>query len=474
MKVSLPCVVIFLLSCVLFSSVFAAAPAPESSSDPTFDPQQIHKLAVIVAENGAERSSVTVKRGPNQRSIKILTSPQTGIERDIEDEFLSVLMNKGYALCTRSDLLSVLKEGAIQDFGVTEDNAAGIGKLLNVQAVLLVRLTGLPADNSDGKGERAGTRAVTVSIGARLIGVPSAKILWTGRWRQSIATSDPSKRVQAVLLAAKRIASTFPKRSEDAASPGKIPSEPNPNYSTSQSTSLPTITNSIGMKLALIPAGEFLMGSPDSDSEAESGEKPQHNVQITKPFYLGVHEVTQGQYQQVMGSNPSRFKQSGETAPVETVSWEEVQEFCRKLSALPTEKAVRRQYRLPTEAEWEYACRAGSTSRYYFGDSAANLDSHAWHSGNSGATTHPVGQKQPNAWGLYDMHGNVLEWCNDWHGPYQSAAVRDPGGAGQASVRVLRGGGFGNNVSDCRSALRTGAPQGSRNPDDGFRVVVIR
>ena len=124
------------------------------------------------------------------------------------------------------------------------------------------------------------------------------------------------------------------------------------------------ITNSIDMKLAYIPAGEFQMGAPDSEEDASSDEKPQHRVRITKPFYLGLYEVTQGEYERVMGTNPSDFKESGSSAPVERVSWEDAQEFCRKLSALPTEKAAGHVYRLPTEAEWEYACRAGSTSRF--------------------------------------------------------------------------------------------------------------
>ena len=235
------------------------------------------------------------------------------------------------------------------------------------------------------------------------------------------------------------------------------------------------IENSIGMKLVSIPAGEFMMGSPDSDSNASSNEKPQHRVRITKAFYLGVYEVTQGQYRQVMGSNPSSYKESGEPAPVEHMSWEEVQGFCRKLSALAEERAAGRQYRLPTEAEWEYACRAGSTSKYSFGDSEAEaeLGKHAWYFQNS-TTTHPVGEKQPNAWGLYDMHGNVFEWCQDWFGPYEAGTTSDPKGPGSASARVQRGGCWCDLGRACRSAYRMAGRSDEESGFCGFRVAVVR
>jgi len=165
------------------------------------------------------------------------------------------------------------------------------------------------------------------------------------------------------------------------------------------------ITNSIGMKLTLIPAGEFMMGSPDSDSKARSIEKPQHRVRITKPFYLGVTEVTQGQYGKVMGKNPSRYHELGPDAPVESVSWTDAQEFFRKLSESAEEKMAGRRYRLPTEAEWEYACRAGSAGKYFYGDNAKHLGDYAWYRSNFAGKTHQVGQKKPNGWGLYDMIG---------------------------------------------------------------------
>jgi formylglycine-generating enzyme required for sulfatase activity len=240
------------------------------------------------------------------------------------------------------------------------------------------------------------------------------------------------------------------------------------------------ITNSIGMKLVLIPAGEFLMGSPNSDNEADSDERPQHRVRIMRPFYLGSCEVTQAEYEKVTGGNPSHFKASGEKAPVDSVSFLDAREFCRKLAALPGEQATGGQYRLPTEAEWEYACRAGSPMRYCGGDAAKWLNDYAWHSGNSEAKTHPVGQKKPNAWGLHDVHGNVNEWCADWYynGYYRQCQFAtdlalDPPGAGFGlnQLRAYRGGGFASRARLCRAANRECFAPDTRNRIMGIRVA---
>ena len=225
------------------------------------------------------------------------------------------------------------------------------------------------------------------------------------------------------------------------------------------------VTNSIGMKLRLIPAGEFTMGSPGTESDRSDNET-QHRVSITKPFYLGVTEVTQEQYQKVMGTNPSQFQ--GPQNPVEKVSWAEAVEFCRKLSAMPAEKTAGHVYRLPTEAEWEYACRSGTTTAYGFGDDRSGLGVYGWGGGES---THPVGGKKPNAWGLYDMHGNVWEWCQDWYGDYPSGSATDPTGAPSGSYRVLRGGGWSSYARLCRSANRIRLTPESRDSRLGFRVL---
>ena len=219
---------------------------------------------------------------------------------------------------------------------------------------------------------------------------------------------------------------------------------------------------SIGMQFVAIPAGTFTMG----DANGFDDETP-HQVTLTQPFELSVYEVTQEQYEAVMGTNPSRFK--GSQNPVEQVSWDDAVEFCRKLSELPAEKSAGYVYRLPTEAEWEYACRAGTTTAYSFGDSDSELGDYAWYRSNSAypksggfwsglfktsRNHHPVGEKKPNPWGLYDMHGNVLEWCHDWRGDYPSGSVTDPTGPASGDRRVLRGGSFKYRTAIVRSATR--------------------
>jgi formylglycine-generating enzyme required for sulfatase activity len=236
------------------------------------------------------------------------------------------------------------------------------------------------------------------------------------------------------------------------------------------------LTNSIGMKLVLIPKGTITMGSPESEQGRQKDEV-HHEVTISKDYYLGVYEVTQAQYEKVMGANPSYFKDNavrGDSSnhPVELVPWEDAVEFCKKLSDLPEEKKAGRVYRLPTEAEWEYACRAGSKVAYSFGEDSKSLGDYAWFGGNSGVQTHPVGEKKANAWGLYDMHGNVWEWCSDWYGEYPKGAVSDPSGPNEGSRRVGRGGSWGNGAAGCRSADRSRDVPSVRGSSSGFRVAL--
>jgi formylglycine-generating enzyme required for sulfatase activity len=236
------------------------------------------------------------------------------------------------------------------------------------------------------------------------------------------------------------------------------------------------ITNSLGMKLIWIPAGTFMMGSP-ANEKGLSGDEWQHEVTLTQTYYLGMTPVTQSQYQQVMGENPSYFQGTKIKAfsshhPVENISWDDAAEFCRRLSELPAEKAVGRVYRLPTEAEWEYACRAGSKTAYSFGESSESLGDYAWFDGNSNNQTHPVGEKKANAWGLYDMHGNVWEWCSDWYDGYPEGAVSDPAGPQGGSDRVYRGGCFIGVAALCRSGFRYGRVPSYRFNGLGFRVAL--
>ena len=217
-----------------------------------------------------------------------------------------------------------------------------------------------------------------------------------------------------------------------------------------------------------IPPGTFVMGSPESE-EGRYADEVQHTVTLTQGFWMSDHEVTQSEYQAVMGNNPSVFK-GDLNRPVETVSWDEAVLYCQKLTE--RERAAGRitaqqAYRLPTEAEWEYAARAGTTGARY-----GELDTIAWWNGNAGNQTHPVKQKAPNAWGLYDMLGNVWEWCSDWSGEYPTGSVTDPTGPNSGSVRVIRGGSWDVGAGRARSAGRDRGVPGSRFSDLGFRPAL--
>ncbi len=225
--------------------------------------------------------------------------------------------------------------------------------------------------------------------------------------------------------------------------------------------------NSIGMEFVLIPAGSFMMGTDKNFEDCDDHETPRHKVTISKPFYIGKYEVTQDQWVAVMGSNPSKFK--GRKRPVDQVSWEDTQSFIRKLNR----KEETDKYRLPTEAEWEYAARAGTTTAYSFGNDKGGLGQYAWYGGNSGKT-HPVGQLRPNAWGLYDVHGNLWEWCQDWYGEkyYSDSPSTNPRGPSSGSDRVRRGGSWFSGTRLCRSAYRYRYSPGRRNYDLGFRLAL--
>jgi len=250
------------------------------------------------------------------------------------------------------------------------------------------------------------------------------------------------------------------------------PPSPGPSGAPSKEVTL-DLGGGVTMDLVLMPADEFLMGSPENEAGRDGDEGPQHRVTIARPFYLGKYEVTQAQWQAVMGNNPSSFKGDAKL-PVETVSWEDCQQFCQRLNERLAGAGHGVRVRLPTEAEWEYACRAGSTGRFCFGDSDGQLGDYAWYGGNGGNQTHPVGRKKPNAFGLYDMHGNVWEWCEDWYHSSYSGAV-DDGSAwtagGELSARVLRGGSWFNNPAYCRCAYRYGDRPADRGVDVGFRVA---
>ncbi len=226
-----------------------------------------------------------------------------------------------------------------------------------------------------------------------------------------------------------------------------------------------TWRNSIGMEFVLIPAGTFQMGA--SDAGAHSDEQPVHRVTISRPFYLSTHEVTQRQWLAVMETNPSFFK--GDNMPVEQLPWYDITLFIHRLNQ--REKTA--SYRLPTEAEWEYAARAGTQTAYSFGDDVSQLPTYAWFKANTTKKPRAVGQRAPNPWGLYDMHGNVWEWVQDGYGPYLPQAVTDPVGSEDVSHRIIRGGSWIDTAEKCRSSYRLYRHPVDRDGTIGFRLLKI-
>jgi len=259
---------------------------------------------------------------------------------------------------------------------------------------------------------------------------------------------------------------------------------------------LTTMTTSHGIVLRLIPSGKFYMGSHDSDEFMRNNEHPQHRVSITKPMYVGIYQVTQKQFNELVEYNPST-SEINDNNPVDSVSWFSAVEFCNTLSEreglspyYQIDEIKRRNnksvesanasvlggngFRLPTEAEWEYACRAGSITPWCFGDLVLDVGQYAWYYDNAQQEPHPVGEKKPNAWGLYDMHGNVMEWCNDWYSDFyyqQDIPEEDPMGPNDGFSRVLRGGAWQFGAEATRSAYRNSANPDSASNVIGFRVV---
>jgi formylglycine-generating enzyme required for sulfatase activity len=225
----------------------------------------------------------------------------------------------------------------------------------------------------------------------------------------------------------------------------------------------------VKLTIKKIPAGSFVMGAPGEVKDSRRNEGPIHDVKISKPFYIGIYEVTQGQWEAVMGTNPSKFN-GKPNHPVEKISWNNIQEFLEKMNSMGIGT-----FRLPTEAEWEYACRAGSKTRFYWGDDPGyiNINDYAWYEGNSEGKTHVVGEKKPNEWGLYDMSGNVHEWCQDWYEKYSNAKLADPKGPNQRKHIVYRGGAWNELPSYCRSTNRCYIQPGIKGlyPNLGFRLV---
>ena len=266
------------------------------------------------------------------------------------------------------------------------------------------------------------------------------------------------------------------------------PVEPNPLVSDASLEK--NVANAIGMKLNLIPAGKFLMGSPKDEKDRAVDEGPQHEVEITRPFYMGVYPVTKGQFAAFVKDDgyqtqneksklgppfgpwqhPFAGYEPKDDDPVVCLSWNEATKFCEWLS-----KKEKKTYQLPTEAQWEYACRAATTTAYSFGDDPKDLGDYSWFFDNSGQHTQPVGGKKPNPWGLYDMHSDVFQWCADYYAKdfYEKSPGKDPHNLDKADNRVVRGGCWHAVARLCRSANRNWAKPDLSTYDYGFRVVMI-
>ena len=261
---------------------------------------------------------------------------------------------------------------------------------------------------------------------------------------------------------------------------GCAENKPAPESAPTAAENAKTIRTKTGIDMAMIPAGEFTLG----DDRGEDDERPAHRVRLAA-FYMDVCEVTQASFQAILGRNPAKAR--GPDRPVERGSWFAAVQYCNMRSAREGLKPcydlktlacdfTADGYRLPTEAEWEYACRAGTTTRWSFGDDPGGLARHGWFKACSAKTTHPVEQKQPNAWGLYDMHGNVAEWCNDYYAEHydSAAAVENPRGPATGSERVLRGGSWMSGEDDCRSSARHSEPPGLADVCFGYEAYGFR
>ena len=232
----------------------------------------------------------------------------------------------------------------------------------------------------------------------------------------------------------------------------------------SENISIP-VKDGISIDMVRVEAGTFTMGATAEMKDPWDNEKPTHRVTLTNDYYIGKYEVTQALWQAVMGNNPSYFK--GDNLPVEKVSWDDCQEFISKLNRL-----TGKTFRLPTEAEWEYAARGGKKSRGYQYSGSSNISDVAWYEDNSGSKTHAVGSKQANELGIYDMTGNVWEWCHDWYGKYSSSSQTNPTGATSGSIRVNRGGSWGSSAGLCRSSFRNYNSPDSRSVNLGLRLIL--
>ena len=368
-----------------------------------------------------------------------------GVELQLRG-YLTDAINRtpGYEGYDRVDMASIMGEHNFQRTGYVSDaQIKKLGQMTGASSIIVAEAAMYGSDR--------------IIVTAKIIDVESARIENTSRPKVA-STSDDGMAKACAELAIELLGMT---KSSGSSSYGNS----NIPYSAGASTLTIRVGN-VSFDMIKVEAGTFTMGCTSEQSECYSGESPYHRVTISSDYYIGKYEVTQELWQAVMGNNPSSFK--GFDKPVENVSWNDCVEFCEELSRM-----TGKRFRLPTEAEWEFAARGGkkSTGAKYSGSSSvANV---AWYDGSSGGQTHPVGKLRPNELGIYDMSGNVWEWCSDWYGSYGSSSQTDPYGASSGQSRVLRGGSWFSGARYCRVSNRDGITPSGRDDYYGFRVVLV-
>ncbi len=390
-------------------------------------------------------SSVFVQ-GQDKVAVYVTGESDQGISKVIGDQLVAAIVNSGKYKAierTSSFLAELSKEHNFQRSGaVSDEQIAKLGVNFGVQYVCV-------AEVSKVFGEKY--------VSCRMVNVESAEIECTANARSPLSSMDELMET-CESLAKGLTGSAIPSRHSSNSKKSSSAANSGQNYTETEL--------GLDLKMVYVEGGSFLMGCTSEQSDCGSDEKNVRRVTLDS-YYIGMFEVTQKQWKLVMGTNPSSFK--GDALPVENVSWEDAMTFCQELSRL-----TGKTYTLPTEAQWEYAARGGNHSDGSKYSGSHSIEMVAWYTGNSGSTTHMVGTKRANGLGIYDMSGNVWEWCKDWYAnSYQSFDTNNPEGPSSGSYRVLRGGSWSNYASSCRVAYRNDCTPSFRNYTRGFRVVLI-
>ncbi len=363
----------------------------------------------------------------------------------------AVTNTSGYEGYDRVDIASIMGEQNFQRTGMVSDaQIKKLGEMTGASYILVAEAAALDANH--------------LFITAKILEVESARLERTANVQSGTTVEEFEKACRQLALLLFNRAS------------GSMLSMPVGGMETSGEDFIETVFG-VNMKMVYVEGGDFMMGgTSEQGAEAENDEKTLRRVTLDS-YYIGAFEVTQGQWERVMGTSVSQqmgkaggtaLKGTGSDYPMYYVSWEEAQAFCQELS-----RKTGKTYCLPTEAQWEYAARGGNKNEGTKYSGSWSIDAVAWYDGNSGSSTHPVGTKRPNALGIYDMSGNVWEWCSDWYGDYRTYDTQNPTGASSGSRRVLRGGGWNSNAWYCRVSYRGSNSPGSRSSYNGFRVVLL-